>query len=140
MAIVKSHIPIIIILIMENLRYVIIILIISRHMISFRYTHVISYVFLLLLSYIRYGSVDTTNHNTILTLAKKPLSSTLDSGLFVSRMTNPPSTVNLDHERNYQPRDINSVRITVYMCMCIFLSSKKPYYENQLFEENAFKI
>lgn len=78
----------------------------TDHMISSDMIYYVSFIILF-----RYGSVDTTNHNTILALPKKPLSSTRDSELFISKMTNLPCTVNLD-ERNYQPGNIDSVRIT----------------------------
>lgn len=57
-----------------------------------------------------YGSVDTVNYNTILGLSpKRPFSSVRDSELFVSTMANPPCLVNLSHEINYDPHNVDLV-------------------------------
>ncbi|XP_028048077.1 sodium-coupled neutral amino acid transporter 9 isoform X2 [Monomorium pharaonis] len=59
-------------------------------------------------SYI-YGSVDSASFKTILTVPNKSFSSTCGSELFVSTMVTSPCIVNLDHEKNYQPRSVDLI-------------------------------
>lgn len=76
----------------------------------------------------RYGSVDIASYNTVLALPKRPFSSTRDSKLFVSTMANNlPCIVNLDQEKNYEPRNIDLVRIII---LCLFFPSRILECEN----------
>ncbi|XP_011864937.1 PREDICTED: sodium-coupled neutral amino acid transporter 9-like [Vollenhovia emeryi] len=54
-----------------------------------------------------YGSVDSAGYNTTLALPKRPVSSKRNSESFVPAMASPPCIVNLDHEKKYEPRNVD---------------------------------